>query len=134
MYINRECKNYPGTPGAFGGSMCVCPKCIHARSVEAEKELQRTLDKMDPTSSQFTKTIPKSVEKPWSDSGLQYQIDEQILENLAKALAHCNKDDVNREIQNLKHRINGRCFCAARCETECICGAWGGIWDNKCDK
>ncbi len=36
VYINTKCINKPAGPGEFGGSKCVCTKCIDYRAQRDE--------------------------------------------------------------------------------------------------
>lgn len=57
-----------------------------------------------------------------------YGIDEALITQLAWALAHNDKDRAQECLDEIQERINGVCFCAAHSDSECVCGAWDGIW------
>lgn len=56
--------------------------------------------------------------------GAHYYIDEYIIEEFAKVLIEQDKNSLESIIDLAKQRIKGICFCDARSNSECICGAW----------
>jgi hypothetical protein len=59
-----------------------------------------------------------------------YGIDEDILNLLRDALETQDAEQVYNVIDLLTDRTEGKCFCAAHCASECICGAWDGDWND----
>lgn len=41
VWINYDCHNNSAPPGVFGGSICMCYKCIAKRKLKADEKLKR---------------------------------------------------------------------------------------------
>ena len=61
---------------------------------------------------------------------MNYLIDEQLCDELKIALDTQDKPKVYKVLKEIHDRIDGKCFCAAHSESDCLCGAWEGIWDD----
>ncbi len=55
---------------------------------------------------------------------MHYTVDEHILEDLKEILLSGSQDEWNEFKIIVQQRLDGVCFCAARCTEECTCGAW----------
>lgn len=61
----------------------------------------------------------------------EYSIDEQLVKRLATGLFLKDPKQVERVLDDINHRIYGGCFCYARSTSECLCGAWEGVWESE---
>jgi DNA repair photolyase len=56
--------------------------------------------------------------------GARYYVDESLIEQFAEALIEGKREEMDKLLVEVGHRMDGKCFCDARSESECTCGAW----------